>query len=115
MIDEGKSFEEVNKQERVDEEDFRIFKGKCRLAVTQEKSQWGKDMRALNIGNHHLGSGGYDGKEAIWEKEDAELRAQGKENPFDKFENRQAKNFISWRLHGGSNSQGSYSKPQHTP
>jgi hypothetical protein len=51
----------------------------------------------LNVGNHHLGSSGYDGKEAIWEKEDAELRAQGKENPFNKFENRQAKNFIRAR------------------
>ena len=31
-------------------------------------------MKALNIGNHHLGCRGYDGKEPIWEKEDQAYR-----------------------------------------
>ena len=42
-------------------------------------------MKALSIGNHHLGCRGYDGKEPIWEKEDQACREQGIENPFDKY------------------------------
>ena len=47
---------------------------------------WGK-----NIGNHHLRCHGYPGKEPLWEKEDAKLRSQNKENPYDKYTDLEAK------------------------
>ena len=54
-------------------------------------------MREKNIGNHNLESRGYAGKEPIWAKEDAAIIADGKPNPFDKFEDLLAKNFIRSR------------------
>ena len=35
-----------------------------------ESSQWGKEMRELNLGVHQLGPGGYRVAEPIWDKED---------------------------------------------
>ena len=56
-------------------------------------------MRDKNVGNHNLGSRGYAGKEPIWEKEDAELRAKNIENPYDKYTDPIAKGFIRSRYH----------------
>jgi hypothetical protein len=53
----------------------------------------------MNIGHHHLGSGGYRAAEPKWDKEDDEYRAKGIPNPFSKFENKQLRNFIRARYH----------------
>ena len=45
----------------------------------------GKEMRAQTIGNHRLGAGGYRSSKPKWDKEDVELRAAGKPNPFEKY------------------------------
>jgi hypothetical protein len=42
-------------------------------------------MRGKNVGNLHLRSHGYEGKEEIWEKEDAKLQAEGTINPWQQF------------------------------
>ena len=94
-IENGESFEEINATEpMIGEDDYREFKAKCDADPTKAASAWGKQMRDLNIGNHNLGCGGYRGKQPIWDKEDADLRAQGLDNPFDKFEDKQVKNFV---------------------
>src|SRR5215216_332643 len=53
----------------------------------------------MNIGHHHLGSGGYRATEPKWDKEDDEYRAKGIPNPFSNFKNKQLRNFIRARYH----------------
>ena len=53
----------------------------------------------MNIGHHHLGSGGYRTAEAKWNKDDEEYISKGIENPFAKFEPGQVRNFIRARYH----------------
>jgi hypothetical protein len=97
-IEKGASFEEINATEpMITEDDYREFKAKCDDETTKLKSKWGKDMRELNIGNHNLGPGGYRGKEPIWDKQDADLLAKGKENPFTRFDDKQVRNFVRAR------------------
>jgi hypothetical protein len=54
-------------------------------------------MRDLNIGAHHLGSGGYRGKQPVWDKEDRELQRLGKDNPWLKITDEQIRNFVRSR------------------
>ena len=56
-------------------------------------------MRELNLGNHHLGSGGYRGKQPIWDKDDAEMARLGKENPWHKITDEQVRNFVRSRYY----------------
>jgi hypothetical protein len=51
-------------------------------------------MRNLNIGVHHCKSGGYQGKQPIWDKEDREIEHLGKENPWHKITDLQIRNFV---------------------
>ena len=97
MLDDKRSFEEIQRKERVDEEDLRIFKGRLGLAASQTRSAWGKWMRTKNVGNHHLGSGGYFAAEPKWKKEDDDRKARHEENPFDKYKDEQTRNFIRAR------------------
>ena len=46
-----------------------------------------------------MGSGGYRGKQPIWDKEDAEVAKLGKENPWHKFTNEQVRNFVRSRYY----------------
>ena len=78
MIDKGKSFEDIHEKNlTISENDFREFKAWCDREPGKALSLWGKDQRALNLGTHNFGSGGYRGKKPNWAKEDAEheLRA----------------------------------------
>ena len=52
--------------------------------------QWGRELRDKNLGNHHLGSRGYPGKQDIWDKEDAEYEAANKLNPYKKYKDPKA-------------------------
>jgi hypothetical protein len=82
----GKSWEEIKKAEpMLDEDEFIKFKDACLTLEGIEWTEWGRRMRDLNIGNQHCGGGGYQGKKAIWAKEDAEYARLGKENPWHKF------------------------------
>jgi len=56
-------------------------------------------MRELNIGNHRLGSGGYRGKQPVWDKEDAIVAKLGKENPWHKITDEQVRNFVRSRYY----------------
>ena len=97
---EGKSLEEIQKIDpQITEDQFREFKERCESERALANSNRGKVLQAMNIGHHHLGSGGYRTAEAKWNKEDEEYRSKGIENPFAKFEPGQVRNFIRARYH----------------
>ena len=81
-IEKGETWEEIKtKDPMLDKEDFDAFKLSLSTEESKKWTEWGKKMRDLNLGNHRLGSGGYRGKQPIWDKEDAEVERLGKENP----------------------------------
>ena len=99
-IDKGLSWEEIHaKEPMLDEEEFETFKASLETEEAKAWTKWGKDMRELNIGNHRLGSGGYFGKQPIWDKEDAEVAKLGKENPWHKITDEQVRNFVRSRYY----------------
>ena len=92
------SYEEVVKKEPlVKEEDFKVFKARCDSAAGKAKSMRGKELHDLNIGTHHLGSGGYRVAIPKWEKEDAVALKEGKTPPFANIADKQARNFVRAR------------------
>lgn len=72
----------------ISEADHLEFKIKCESNATAESSQWGKDMRDLNLGVHKLGPSGYRVAEPIWDKEDAERAEQRLSPLFDKYDDK---------------------------
>ena len=54
-------------------------------------------MRELNLGEHKLGPDGYRVAEPIWYKEDAERAEQGLPPRFEKFPDKQTRNFVRAR------------------
>ena len=100
MVDDGDSFEKIHaKWPQITKDHLVLFKSKEELGSSKAWRKWGKAMRAANLGNHNLGSRGYPGKQPIWDKEDALLRSEGKENPYDRFSDPQARGFIRARYH----------------
>jgi len=78
MILKGDSYEKIKEANpSISETDYHEFKLKCEDTTSSESSQWGKDMRELNLGVHRLGPGGYRVAEPKWDKEDAERAVQG--------------------------------------
>ena len=65
----------------ITEEQFEIFKVACIANAAKEKSKYMKGLQQRNIGCHHLGRCGYDGKRSIWAKEDAEAASLGIPDP----------------------------------
>ena len=64
-IEKGLSWEEISaKEPYIDIEEFEALKLSLASPEAKKWTEWGKKMRALNLGNHHLGSGGYAGKKA---------------------------------------------------
>ena len=51
-------------------------------------------MRDLNLGVHKLGPSGYRVAEPIWDKEDAERAEQGLPPLFDKYRDKQTRNYV---------------------
>ena len=51
-------------------------------------------MRQLNIGVHQLSPGGYRVVEPVWDKEDAERAEQGLPPRFEKYSDKQTRNFL---------------------
>ena len=54
-------------------------------------------MRELNLGVHQLGPGGYRVAEPIWDKEDAERAEQGLPPRFEKYGDKQTRNYVRAR------------------
>ena len=100
-IDEGKSWEQIHAEgeKNVDEEEFNFFKEDLATEEARAWTAWGQGMRELNIGDHHLGSGGYKSKIPIWDKEDAELDRLGKDNPWLKIADLQLRYFVRARYY----------------
>ena len=95
MINKGDSYEKIKaKNPSISEDDYKEFKIKCESSATFESSQWGKEMQKLNLGVHQLGPGGYRVAEPIWDKEDAERAKQGLPPRFEKFRDKQTRNFV---------------------
>ncbi|KAK1664339.1 hypothetical protein QYE76_052498 [Lolium multiflorum] len=100
LIAEGKGFEEVHSAfPHVSQADFDAFVANEELQATKNRKLWGKEMRELNIGNHNLGSRGYEGKEQYWEKEDEAYVNAGIENPWLKYKDPLERRFIRSRYH----------------
>ena len=98
MIEKGESYEKIKeKNPSITEDDYNDFKINCSSTANSESSQWGKEMRELNLGEHKLGPGGYRVAEPIWDKEDAERAEQGLPPRFEKYRDKQTRNFVRAR------------------
>ena len=99
MIEKGESYEKIKeKNPSITEDDYNDFKINCSSTANSESSEWGKQMRELNIGEHTLGPGGYRVAEPIWDKEDAERAEQGLPPRFEKYSgNKQTRNYVRAR------------------
>ena len=99
-IGENKTWEEISaKEPYIDREEFEVLKEALKSPEAVKWTEWGKQMRALNLGNHKLGSGGYAGKKPIWDKEDAEIARLGLENIWHKITDEQVRNFVRSRYY----------------
>ena len=98
MIEKGESYEKIKeKNPSITEDDYNDFKINCSSTANSQSSQWGKEMRELNLGEHKLGPGGYRVAEPVWDKEDAERAEQGLPPLFDKYGDKQTRNFVRAR------------------
>ena len=98
MIDKGDSYEKIKaKYPLMREDEYKEFKIKCKSSATSESSQWGKEMRQLNLLVHQLGPDGYRVAEPIWDKEDAERAEQGLPPRFEKYRDKQTRNYVRAR------------------
>ena len=58
-----------------------------------------KGLQQRNMGCHHLGSRGYDGKRSIWAKEDAKRESLGIPDPLADFTVPQERDILRARYH----------------
>jgi hypothetical protein len=98
ITDDKLSYPEFAKKEPlISEDDYNTFKARCATVTSQVKSRKGKELRAKNIGTHHLGSGGYRAAVPKWDKQDADCLAKGVPPPFADIKDQQARNFFRAR------------------
>ena len=98
MIEKCESYEKIKeKNPSITEDDYNDFKINCSSTANSESSKWGKEMRELNLGEHTLGPGGYRVAEPIWDKEEADRAEQGLPPLFDKYGDKQTRNFVRAR------------------
>ena len=99
MIEKGESYQKIKeKNPSITEDDYNDFKINCSSTASSQSSEWGKQMRELNIGEHTLGPGGYRVAEPIWNKEEADRAEQGLPPLFEKYSgNKQTRNFVRAR------------------
>ena len=79
-------------------EDFEKFKETCNEEASKARSERGKQLQAMNMGNHRLGSRGYTVKRPVWAKEDAEHERRGIPDPLAEFTDQQEHDFIRARF-----------------
>ena len=97
-IDEGDSFEDIHRVfPSIKHADLNLFIELEKHPSKVNMRQWGKKMREKNLGDHNLGSGGYLGKQPIWDKQDKVYIEQKKENPYEKFKDPRARRYIRSR------------------
>jgi hypothetical protein len=100
IVKEKQSWEQISSKEpTLAREDFDAFKAYLDTEIQKRWEAWGKRMQELNIGAHRCGSGGYRGKQATWDKEDAKLVELGKENPWLNIQDEQTRNFVRSRYY----------------
>jgi len=99
MIEKGESYEKIKeKNPSITEDDYNDFKINCSSTASSQSSEWGKQMRELNIGEHTLGPGGYRVAEPIWDKEEADRAEQGLPPRFKKYSgDKQTRNYVRAR------------------
>ena len=98
MIEKGESYEKIKeKNPSITEDDYNDFKINCSSTANSQSSQWGKEMRELNLGEHTLGPGGYRVAEPIWDKEEADRAEQGLPPLFDKYGDKKIRIFVRAR------------------
>ena len=62
-INDGEPYSKIVKDNpTITVEHFQIFKAACVAEATKKESKYLKGLQQRNIGCHHLGSRGYDGK-----------------------------------------------------
>ena len=103
-VDKKEPWEVISKAfPTVSEQDFKKFLENEDRATMKELRAWGRRMRDRNLGNHHLGSRGYEGVKDKWAKEDAELAAADKPNPYAKYHDPKAQKYIRSRYYFDKN------------
>ena len=107
------SYEEIIKKEpTVMEEHLNVFEANCETEAAKAKSVRGKEMKELNIGNHHLGSGGYRAATKKWAAEDKAAIDRGEQPPFAHITEEQTKNFVRARCEKPKKGSSTYSEPK---
>ncbi|KAK1646269.1 hypothetical protein QYE76_064074 [Lolium multiflorum] len=95
MINSGASYEKIKESNpSIIEQHYADFKIKCDSESTSDSSQWGKDMRKLNLGTHKLGPGGFRAAQPKWDAADEERVKNGLEPLFPQYKNKQTRNFL---------------------
>ncbi|KAK1617081.1 hypothetical protein QYE76_022598 [Lolium multiflorum] len=95
MINSGASYDKIKESNpSITEQDYADFKIKCESESTSDSSQWGKDMRKLNLGTHKLGPGGFRVAQPKWDAADEERVKNGLEPLFSQYKNKQTRNFL---------------------
>ena len=103
-VDKKMPWEEIQKKfPTVSQQDFKKFLENEDEGKMKDLRKWGREMRDKNLGNHRLGSRGYQGVQKKWKKQDEELRAAGKTNPYDKYDDPKAKAYIRLRYYFDKN------------
>lgn len=109
---EGLTYPELKKKEPlVKEEDYVEFKKHCETDEAIAMSARGKEMYAMNIGKHRLGSGGYRTAIPKWRKEDEKAASEGKAPPFAQIAEPQANYFVRARCKKVKGSSIDYEEP----
>ena len=86
IVNKKEPYSEIVKDNpTITEEQFQIFKEACEAEAAKEKSKYTKGLQKRNIGTHHLGSRGYDGKRSKWAKEATEVASLGIPDPLADF------------------------------
>jgi hypothetical protein len=99
-VDKKMPWEQIQKYfPTVSLEDFKKFLENEDDGKMKDLRAWGREMRDKNLGNHRLGSRGYRGAKKKWKKQDEALRAAGKTNPYDKYEDPKAQAYIRSRYY----------------
>ncbi|KAK1685438.1 hypothetical protein QYE76_046286 [Lolium multiflorum] len=95
MIKKGESYEKIKESNpSITEQDYADFKIKCESESTSDSSQWGKDMRKLNLGTHKLGPGGFRAAQPKWDAQDKERVKNGLQPLFSQYKNKQTRQFL---------------------
>ena len=82
---------------KIKEKDWRLFVASRQEAKSKEKSEWGRQLRSKNNITHRLGSQCYDVARVVWEKEDREQEAAGRQAPFEYLKEGVGKDFVRAR------------------